>query len=181
MGPAALGQSWLLLRDAEGGSMYRQKRPGQRQTSSPRTKNRDFKIYLAIGQEQKEINPKACQFQLQSQRTAKYVQVCTFVGQSRAGLGLWGQSQAGACWPVGLDPDLLPPDVAFLGTGAQHIPACGRPRAEPAPASKVGTVPVLVMWRHLCPPPDPPKHPSPPKQGQGCYLLSLPLICTWQY
>lgn len=85
VGPAALGQSWLLLRDAEGGSMYRQKRPGQRQTSSPRTKNRDFKIYLAMGQEQKEINPKACQFQLQSQRTATYVQVCTFVGQSRAG------------------------------------------------------------------------------------------------
>lgn len=102
-------------------------------------------------------------------------------GQSRAGLGLWGQSQAGACWPVGLDPDLLPPDVAFLGTGAQHIPVCGRLRAEPAPASKVGTVPVLVMWRQLCPPPDPQKHSSPPKPGQGCYLLSLPLICTWQH
>lgn len=90
---------------------------------------------------------------------------------SRAWLGLWGWCRAGTRWPTRPDPDLLPADVAFLGTGAQHIPACGQPYAKAVPAGRAGSAPVLGMWRHFCSPPDPQNLLHPHKIGPGALLF----------
>lgn len=105
---------------------------------------------------------------------------CPLYGVAAPMGGCWQQGMAGAVGPVpgrrqpvGLDPDPLPADVAFLGTGAQHDPACIGPVPSQRPLAETGQ-PLSWACRGTSVPLLTPKIPFPPPQTGPGTLPSSP-------